>query len=303
MVNLILARASKQLFQVNRTARVEAFAVLNKIKCQTLIKIDTSTAQFLEVCKNCALALQVLEGLFNSVPTLGRTLSLLALIVITCDFDKHICRSMSGNTSNLIDNTNCLVKASADGWRAWQLVNTQVSALNRIVLSIALFNTFFKPKCLIVKHFHKNHGLALATGCIGITLTKYVHNAHAITSLRCHFDARKELPRQTTPARKALLADSLNLGSIQHAVTRRPKLILKLFFKNPSILKKRVPKNDLLNHFKVRRRKLLNPEDIFYKEAVRIHLGLKTTLSLTSVHLGHLRHIALAHKPLSNVFI
>ena len=200
---------------------------------------------------------------------------------------------------DFINNANRLIKAATNRRGSRQLVDTHQFPVYGIEFTIRFVDFLLETKSIVMKNLHHHHGLTQATIRVGITFAQHVHDAHATTCLRISLNARQEFLGQPSPSGQAFFANLLYLVGIEHAVSIRPKLALKLLFQNRTVLKQRVPQNYFLDNREIFRAQFPNAKNVFCKEDIRAHLGLKAAFALAASHNGAPR-IALTYKPICN---
>ena len=203
MVDLVLTRARHKLVKVDGTTGIQAFSVLHQIKSQALVKIDVCCLELLKVRhdgKVSAFGLKGLEGILNGVPAFRGPFALLLFVLVASYLDKYVCRRMSCNLRNLINNTNRLIQTASNRRGSGELIYTKGLFVFGIEFAIVFVDLLLKAKRIVAENLHHHHGLAQTTLRAGVSLAQHVHNAHRTTGLGVNSDARKELLRQTPPS-------------------------------------------------------------------------------------------------------
>ena len=235
MVDLVLTRARHKLIKVDSATRVQALSVLHQIEGQTLVKVNVCCFELLKVRHNSqvsAFGLKGLEGILNGVPAFRGPFALLLFVLVTSHLDKYVCRRMSCNLRDLINNTNRLIQAATNRRGSGELIYAERLLIFGIVFAIVLIHFFLEAQRIVVENLHHHHGLAQTTLRAGVSLAQHVHDAHRSTGLGVNSDARQELLRQTSPTGQALFANLLNLFGIEHSIAAWTKLILQFFLKD-----------------------------------------------------------------------
>ena len=125
-VNLVQSSVRK-LIDIDGLTRIHAFASLHKIQCETFVQIGWTGRLYLLPYLRIVL-LKGSKRFFQLIVATGSAMALLAHVVITRDLDEDICRSMTCDMSNLVDNANRLVETATNCGRPWKIVHAKRTA-------------------------------------------------------------------------------------------------------------------------------------------------------------------------------
>ena len=300
MVDLV-ETSIRELVDIDRRPGVQALASLGKVQHELLI-IEILRSIFLELFALLSkVVLARSQGFLELViPTLSAT-SLVPRILIPSDFDKDTFGRFAGDFGNLINDTNRLVDTPANCRRTRKLVYIKLALVVAKIALIEFIHQALEAKVFIMENLHKDHGTTLARRRIGVAFAENIHDATKPT-VSLSFDSSQESLGEPAPSCKAFLAYFLNLSSIKRSVAPGAILLLELLLKDGTVLEKRVPENNLLNHRVVRLIELLNAKNILTEEDIRAHLGLEAGLSLTAKNTG-IADAALALQPFCNSLV
>ena len=192
---------------------------------------------------------------------------------------------MTSYFGNLVYNAHGLIETAPNRRGTGKLIDLDQLAVRLEIVPIEFIDPFLEAKVLIPKSFHHDHGMSTTAVRIRIPLAKNIHDGFW-ADICLDLETYQEFLRETSPAGKALLADSLDL-LIGKRATRLFTIFLNEFFlEDPTVLEKRIPEDDLLNHVIVFTVELINAEDILAEEDVGSHLRLQATHTLTAADMG-----------------